>query len=90
MSIDKLPGVNERKQKRLAESTSTVYDESMLRRLDKLEQDATGIKADVAVIKATHATKADVAEAKTGIVIWVVMAVVLAQLLPALTKLYFQ
>ena len=42
---------------------------------------------DIAVIKATMATKADVADAKTAIILWAVSAVVLAQLVPLPIKL---
>jgi hypothetical protein len=47
------------------------------------------IKTDVAVMKATGATKADVAEAKSAIILWVVGAIVLAQLVPALACGYW-
>jgi hypothetical protein len=59
----------------------------------KLEAELTAIKVDLAVIKANGATKSDVAnartaiaEAKTSIIIWVVSAIFLSQLLPALLK----
>jgi hypothetical protein len=52
------------------------------------------MKVDLAMIKANGASKADVAdaktavaEAKTSIIIWVVSAIFLAQLLPALLKI---
>jgi hypothetical protein len=89
MSLDKLPGPNERKQKKLVEDPGGVYDEVMLKRVEKLEQDIVDIKTDLAVVKATHATRADVAEAKLGVIVWVVSAVLLAQLFPTLLKIYF-
>jgi formate hydrogenlyase subunit 4 len=84
-------------------------------RLSKVEADIAAIKFDVALIKATGATKVDLAEAKTelhsaigaaktelegkigetntkieaaktSVIMWVVTAIFLAQLLPALLR----
>jgi len=87
MSVDPLPGPAERKQRRLAGSGGPPYDEAMQKRVEKLEEDVATIKADLAVIKATHATKADIAETKASIIMWVVSAVFVAQLLPAVLKM---
>lgn len=65
----------------------------MQTRLEKLENDVQAIKTDVAVIKASYASKADVSaikgdisDAKTRIILWVVSAVFFAQLLPPLIQ----
>lgn len=63
-----------------------AYDQAMENRIQKLETELATIKTDVAVIKSNYATKADVAEAKNTIIIWVVSAFLLAQLLPVLLK----
>jgi DNA-binding ferritin-like protein len=67
-------------------------------RVDRLEEIAEkmaerlfALERDVAIIKSNYATKADLAElkadiaaAKASIIMWVVTAIFLAQLLPAL------
>ena len=65
----------------------------MEKRIEKLETRLAAIELDLGIIKATGATKADLAElkatvseAKTTIVLWVVTAVVLAQILPGLLR----
>lgn len=88
MSVDPLPVATERKQKRLVSGGGPPYDEDMLKRVEKLEADVATIKADLAVIKATYATRTDIADAKVAIIMWVVTAVFLAQLLPAVLKIY--
>lgn len=68
-------------------------DGQMEKRIEKLETELAAIKLDVGIIKATGATKTDIAElratmseVKSGIILWVVTAVVLAQILPVLLK----
>jgi hypothetical protein len=62
------------------------YDEGMESRIAKLESELTAIKIDVAVFKANCATKADVAEAKSAIIMWVAGIVFLAQVAPAILR----
>jgi len=78
-------------------SPERVDDDDMEARITALEKDVAAIKVDVAVIKANGATKSDIAdtkaaisEAKTSIILWVVGAVILAQVLPAVVKLFPQ
>lgn len=58
--------------------------------MGSIEKDLAVIKADLASFKQesfrAFATKADVSEAKNSIIMWVVSAILLAQLLPALLK----
>ena len=56
------------------------------RRIEKLESSLAAIELDVGIIKATAATKSDIAEIKTTIILWVVTAIILAQILPGLLK----
>jgi len=73
--------------------------ESLEHRMDNVEADIVAIKLDIAVLKTTSATKADlaklegelksaIADAKAVVIIWVSSAVIFAQVLPALLKLF--
>lgn len=69
------------------------YDDRMEERVEKLEklvektvERIVNIERDVAVVKSNYATKADVSEAKNSIIMWVVSAILLAQVLPGLLK----
>ena len=68
----------------VADGGGPPYDGGMETRVAKLEADLTAIKVDLAVIKASGATKSDLAEAKSSIILWVVGAIFVAQLLPML------
>ncbi|MDQ2990358.1 MAG: hypothetical protein M3R60_14775 [Pseudomonadota bacterium] len=61
--------------------------------VDKVVERIGALERDVAVIKSNYATKADIAEvraqisdAKNSIIMWVVSAILLVQVLPALLK----
>jgi hypothetical protein len=60
---------------------------------EKTAERLTALERDVAIIKTNGATKADIsetkaaiAESRSSIIVWVVSAIFLAQLLPALLK----
>ena len=53
---------------------------------DKAVERLGALERDVAVIKSNYATRSDISDAKNSIVMWVVSAILLAQLLPALLK----
>jgi hypothetical protein len=69
------------------------YDETMITRVrqletatDKTTAQMTSLETSMAVIRSNYATKADVSEAKNAIIMWVVSAILLAQILPMLLK----
>ena len=55
-------------------------------RLVAIEKDTAIIKSQMDSFTKHYATKADLTEAKNSIIMWVVSAILLAQLLPALLK----
>jgi hypothetical protein len=56
-------------------------------RVAKLETDVNAIKVDVAGVKANGATKSDVVEAKSAIILWAAGAILVAQFTSSLVKL---
>lgn len=92
-NLDEQKNVLERLKKRVDNKGGPPHDGDMEARVAKLESIAektaerlTALERDVAVIKSNYSTKADVSEAKNSIIMWVVSAILLAQLLPALLK----
>lgn len=53
---------------------------------DKLSELLGTLERDVAVIKSSYATRADVVEARTSVIIWLVSAILLAQVISAMLE----
>lgn len=68
----------------LDNSGGNTGGEDMLQRVKDLEKDMQKVKTDIAVVRSNYATKADVFDAKNSIILWVIGAVVLAQLTPVI------
>jgi hypothetical protein len=64
-------------------ASDSADDGQMEKRIEKLERSLAAIALDIGILKATCATKSDLAEAKTTIILWVVSAVILSQILLA-------
>lgn len=53
---------------------------------EKTSERLAALERDVAIIKSNYSTRADVAEAKNSVIMWVVTAILLAQVLPPILK----
>jgi hypothetical protein len=72
---------------KLDDGSAPPEDPPMEAPIKKLELDVAAMKVDIAVIKATCASKADLAETRSALVLWIVSVVFLGQLLPGLIRL---
>lgn len=81
-SDDGEPPDNERMEARVAKLENIA--EKTGERLARIEQDLVVIKTQMDSFTKHYATKADVVQAKNSIIMWVVSAILLAQLLPAI------
>lgn len=59
----------------------------LVKRIESLENNLSAMKVDIAVIKSNYATKADVSEAKNSIILWVVGAIILTSVVPAIPNI---
>jgi hypothetical protein len=82
----------------LDDGSERPEDPPMEARNEKMEQDFAAMKIDLAVIKATCATKTDlaelassvkstIAETRSALLLWIVSVAFLGQLLPGLIRL---
>lgn len=92
MAVHQFPG-KIKSTSDIASGGEPPYDDGMENRVKKLEEISektlnrlTELERDMAVIKSNYSTKSDVSEAKNSIIMWVVSAVLLAQVLPGILK----
>jgi hypothetical protein len=65
----------------LSKQVAGLYEQS-----SSLSKQIAGIDSRLAVVESNYATKADVLGAKNSIIMWVVSAVLFAQVIPTLLK----
>ncbi|HHH1854172.1 TPA: hypothetical protein ACPY5T_002328 [Yersinia enterocolitica] len=83
-SPESVAGQNHNDEALLSHGGGNGGGDDMLVRIKKLEDDMQVIKTDLAVMKSNYATTTNVSDAKNSIIVWVVGAVVFAQLIPAI------